>query len=905
MPNNDVLVFNSTGKAAILPAQTTQFINDPFQQIKSNKQKLKNYVDFVHKTLHAIKSAEKRANKRKMSKKDLEKLNQLKNEIYQNELKILTDKNNSEIIPKNTNSSDLSIFSETFVDNFTEHVFENLNQPGVHLFDLVNQTYETVDLLGRKLQNRVLSSDLLISTLTYSQALILIDEELEKVGTQSDFHSTASSTKKHITFSEYEAFFNENVFLAGETKVDFAILKQNGKHLSEILNSQKFDFFAKSFSKFINFKLIDRDVLGDYLAQDFYFEEETFKNGQNKLHHHIDPTLDMDVCKFDPDVPIPENNNQFLQTIIFPKVTNDYSEFQNSLEKHKKWTENCKTLDKTFGNKNLANKSKLEIEEQIKIRVDFYKQITKIEHFPEFDFIFSDFFNLDLPQFSQTSNKPLTLRKSTKFFNFTPKNDETDLENEPPKIPQTTNLKKFLKTKSSSKTGSFYQERFSKFVQNYFETLEGKQYTINNSLVSKHVIFNDKEKNLIEELKNLAKDKLPEYQTSKYAPKYLPKKVHDNESQIAPNSSTFVKSTTARPQNQKLTNLAKQVKLTKKLPEPLCFPSLKERRQILETFLAEEESNNKEYHAQKNAKYDVYGKSRAHLPSVSSLYKQGSLVNENGDYLLDPIYSNIKNENPSDHIECFVKPSTLHKFRNYAPHHFLFQSLDMGFKNSGAFLYNAHSKGFICNEQAPKNQDVLIFPNQIDFGKLQEDGCFELKFTIVNLDWLLQKIIIKPPINCSKVSVVYSQEPFAPGLKKSVYVQIDTRGLDKGFFMHNLIVETKYRSYRVPCSGNVVSKNEIAGQKIEEETPPQVFMSFKDPVEKQPLQYRVRNLLKEPKTNNFNLSDKNSKLKNSGKHKPKRDLTEGLTSENLPRVFYDKNFTVGLLAFCYQSIACS
>ena len=66
--------------------------------------------------------------------------------------------------------------------------------------------------------------------------------------------------------------------------------------------------------------------------------------------------------------------------------------------------------------------------------------------------------------------------------------------------------------------------------------------------------------------------------------------------------------------------------------------------------------------------------------------------------------------------------------------------------------------------------DIIIYPEKIDFGILDRGGIFQTKLMIRNNQDLMQRVIVRPPIYNPNISVINSEGPIAPGLSKVISI---------------------------------------------------------------------------------------------------------------------------------------
>lgn len=62
--------------------------------------------------------------------------------------------------------------------------------------------------------------------------------------------------------------------------------------------------------------------------------------------------------------------------------------------------------------------------------------------------------------------------------------------------------------------------------------------------------------------------------------------------------------------------------------------------------------------------------------------------------------------------------------------------------------------------------NIIVFPDQINFGHIEIGKKYQTKIIIKNNDYLLQRVNIRPPFNNSAISVLNLEGPIAPGISK-------------------------------------------------------------------------------------------------------------------------------------------
>lgn len=903
LPDRQVLMVGPKCQSMLVSKATLGRSSHSDALIAQRNQKLSVYLDFVHSTLKGIRMEEVKANKKKLSKKDAEKLANLKVEMLSAAVKQCQEK--IKAIDESPDGVAEPIHFPTTQDHFETAValicqgdVADLDVPGLHTFDLREGKYLGMDCFGRKLAFGLRDPQTPSLQIDYPAALALTHKVAFSPESQSDLKSDASAKAAGVTAQEFQAFFDENKMLLGTPQVFQRLFTSKNGSYSEMFTARQVEAILSVYEGQPEFRKVDEDPFHGFSKCHLYFEQLSDQWVQSRMKKVIDATLNMDVCGFqEPQTAFPPNLS-FFRTFLRPADRMDLQTFQAALAEHKLWADELAATEKIYGNKTLSGRPQSDFAKAVATRTAAVR--AALPHPPKIHFlgvlngVFAEEDNGEEEEaegdsFRQhlRSTRKMTRAVTAESLQPSKKSDAGNM-----------NSKRSLKSKTSTRTSTFFQELYPRYVQNYFDTLEGKQFTMSNPRAPQPVVFGPKENEIMEALKKEASGSTLNDAVSLHVTKVFEKSLETPASRgSASGPKTAQSNPVSTPKGTQETAplISADTQKPKKRVEPIRLPSLKERRQLLAKILAEEEESNRKYHEIKSAKFDVYGNPRDTVPDVPALFKPVTEQKENGDYLLDPIYGHVKGQNAKGQVECFVRPSNFHKFRNYAPHQYLFQSLDKGFRETGTLSYDLGMKTFLCAKDVPPTEDIIVYPNQVDFGRLTDDGCFELKFTIVNVDWVIQKVVVRPPIQAPEISVVYSQEPFAPGLQKTVFVQVDARTLPKGLFVHNVIVETKYRSYKVRVSGLVTAPGEMPA--VETKAAPEpVFTTFKPPNHVKPIVQKVRNVLNRQGNPAMVVSMKVQQadgLKGSVSKSGSKHDTDNTVSENLPRLFYDKNFTVG------------
>ena len=67
-----------------------------------------------------------------------------------------------------------------------------------------------------------------------------------------------------------------------------------------------------------------------------------------------------------------------------------------------------------------------------------------------------------------------------------------------------------------------------------------------------------------------------------------------------------------------------------------------------------------------------------------------------------------------------------------------------------------------------KKNDIIVYPDEVNFKNMEKGGVYQTKIIIRNNQDLLQRVIIKPPLENPYISILKAEGPLAPGMSKVI-----------------------------------------------------------------------------------------------------------------------------------------
>lgn len=881
--SDDLISFTSKGKVAVFSADFLENSQSKAHQIEMNNKRLELFIQFIHKYQSSLMAFNQKASKRRMNKKEQEKMNQARETMITeiiDEFKLRLA--NLSQGGSTTNHQD-SMSHERLMYDFLRDWDQGVPMlPGVFSFDLFSQQMSAYDNFGRLITgNAVRGLD--YSPIDYDSAIKLLEIDTTDLGSASDLKSLKSSTVEPMNPTDLRLLFKQFLSFLNSQEIDAKVMSLKGELCRHFYSNDDFRKIKATNETKKGYSCDKRNFESDFVAHDLLFMVKSMYKQKQEMTQPISLPNKIDVLKVNSIEYPNEPERWVLKTIIQSKRSLDKAYFQEQSTAQKAWMANFIAANRLIGN---LDHQSLPIETKIfnkSIRTTYF---LKLEHH-----LSSLSYSRVVSSFEMPSRKMKTQAsiketiQATRIINplvFNTSTTEINHNTQTSAIKYQSNHSAKTRSKATLMfTRSSAKDLIPKFVANYFDTLNGKEYLIDNPIPVQPAILTHNDKVLIAELLEKAKVEEQEFRSEiqKNTALMSGSRVNFKNDQASDKRASTFQSQT-RPLETHVPSINGIIEKEKKSQNSIK-PSLDTVHifsKISGTDAAEQRAQ--QFQLKKNKNYNIYGEPREKLPPVKSLYKQPSPVvlpevNTNGiskpdskDLRSGSISSSMVAQSRIDN-RMDKKPSSIHQVRNFASHKLLLMSLDKGFKGMSGMISQKENQKMTQNSI---NSDLIIFPDVVDFGNIQEDSVYETKFTIVNSGKSLQRVVIKPPLYCPNISVVKEEGPFAPGLAKPVRVLMDTRSFKKGQFAHEIRIASEITTYKLRVCGVVIEKNSQQLSEEEREKENLVFTHLKEST-KPAVQYPVSE-----------VKDPSLLLSTAGQH-------EGQPSQ-LPRIFYDPNYKV-------------
>jgi hypothetical protein len=876
---DDTVVFNSNGKVTVLSKQFLENNIKIAKEVETNLKRLDMLIEFIHKYQNSLDSFNQKAAKKKLNKKEQEKQNQVRDEMING---VVSDfKENLENLGKASHRERADIYSTrskfllALLTNWSEDV---IDAPNVFNFDLFKQNVQAKDNFGRRIEAHV-NKKFDYSRLDFDTALKLTNENANKLGSFNDLRSVKSGSNDAPKISDLRAIFEQFITLLNPEVLDSQLFTFNGSSARHFYTQGEFDNIKARLEDKKNLSLNERVNAEAFTIYDMsYHIQHHLRERQNMITPlTMSETVDVLNVK---SIEYPKEDDQLtLRTFFTSKAPLNRCNFQEGFSEYQKWVLNYTNTSKVFGNFETKGISPAEKLRNKNIKIQYYFNLNAKENYLTFE------------QVVKGSSKPLIAEINRQMSIHEQRsqlhpNTELILNNSEGEINPPISPKNRLpqpSVKSQSK-GTFFNTRTSvkdlqpKFVTNYFDTLNGRNYLIENPLPTNPAILTTNDKILIAELLKKASQDESEFQKTNPQINGLKTTTWKMETGFERKTNSFQVSSSNK--QEKTVSILKSSNEHGK-QSTQSFKASIDTQHIFSKISANDiiEQQALDYRNKKSVNFNLYGQKRETLPPVKSLYQHPTVVKIPNNTTLDVDKNDNRNLRASmvshsivatSRVETKIdkKPSSIHMIRNNAPHKQLLMSLDKGFKGHiGNVPQSANSQ-----KQVQLVHDLIIFPEVIDFGTINISHTYETKFTIVNKGKSLQRVLIKPPLYCPNISVVKEQGPFAPGLMKTVKVILDTRAFKKGPFAQEIRISSEMMTYKLRICGNVEDPNDPQDQMDTSQKENLVFTHLKD-TPKQIIHYKVK------------------EIKNRDESPSKVDSSD-LKNSQLPRIFYDANYKV-------------
>jgi hypothetical protein len=798
--NNNTIAFNSNGKISTLSRQYVENVARNTHQIDQNRERLEVFIEFIHNYQKSFEVFDQKASKKnKLNKKETEKMNLARESMLQgivNELQTKISKINERVLP-------LSEKFSSSLNNLISNLFRNSNieaviAPGLFTTDLFLQKMKTSDNFGQEIIGHA-QHGVSYSPMSYSSALKLLGINVYEPQSSEEIKTFAPKILQEPIMDILQELFDKFIFLINQQSIVPQILSARGNTYRQFETYDSLENIKHSLSKQKNFYSRQRDYTDDFTICDICYDSVSQLKAKQEVTIPTVMNEGMDVIEVKA-IEYPKAEDKcILQVFIRPSESLNREKFKKCQEAFQNWLKHYNLVSSMFGS--FEN-------QDLSIEIKDTNRKTKLQYFYH---LFQPISPIHYADIIKNFIRPrqVTLEKQSSFFEHIkhPRNlNPLVLNNSVVEIHSsvknlnglqssqalTQNRPKLFNTRRS------LRELAPKFVSNYFETLIGRNFIIENPEQTKPTILTTKDKSIIANL--LEKEN---NETSK-----------ESKIDIQRRSSRFVNSRNSSAIKEKNENQKKlkvdfhktennENLIHKKaiiIRNTTCFINpLIETQHIFSKCSQNRTSELSaiEFHKKKTVNFNIYGEPREKLPSVKCLYKQPSDIKlpeinfaqtfDTQNKKIDEISQSIA---PLSQIEVRMmkKASSIHQLRNETPHRMLLNNLDKGYK--GGITTN-FSKTCATNDTQPLTQDIIIFPSIIDFGRVLIDGVYETSFSIVNKGKNLRRLLIKPPLYCPGISLIKEEGPFAPGLMRQVKVVLDASSLKSGAFAEEIIVSSE------------------------------------------------------------------------------------------------------------------
>ena len=782
-----------------------------------------------------------------------QKLIELKNENSEkkNKKSNLTYKE-EEILKKVKFFDDLN-FEEKLKYILKEVLFKNEIFIGAAKFDLKNKEIKTKDFLNRDIILKI-ENNKNLNNLSYKSFLQFLEIE------NFNINYKEISTKfppDIINKDDISINFDKYQFILFPEFYDLKIFWIKENNYYEVFDNKGIDDqFENFFDEEKNLEIFFKNI---NLNREKKFRYNSLKN--IKLNKKID-ILDFINISKEEELSSNDKDDIEIKEILFTHKKNfTKKDFVNKIKKFDQWKDSKTKLDNYFGylpkkndkkgkslilenelydKKDLIKLTNAIVEKEKVIKEDFLKNIINKKNFENK--------NKEKPEENHEEVKnELQLKKTKKKLEYDKKKDFS--------YKYKLKLEVIEKLKENNKKGRKQmriKEQCSKYIHNYFDSFEGREFIRYFDVPKNTCIKTKEDKKIIENLLNYGKDSQKENETKNTVLKIKSEKPKSN----------FYKS-------------------EKKGKTKLRFKNTKSKKKQMEEslrkFKTEELKKQKEHRKRKGKNFNIYGLKRKKSPIVKSLYKTVNLKAEkNIKYIETEAEVDRRMKTCSMANKIYFNADSTQKIRNYAPHKTLLESKDMGFPQD--YLKLKKNLMSINEYNEKNNQDLLIFPGVINFGKMKKNSYYKTKLVVINKNAFSQRVTIRSPVHCKDIFVLMEQGPIACGLKKQIDVEIDTSKINLGDIKEELTILSKHYKYTIPIVGFVVDQDKTD------------FKSFK--IKRKVNMFRKNNVVLPKvkfKTKELKVIHEDCKDK-----KEDTESVHGTTSKNIPKMYYDQNFHLSL-----------
>ena len=222
-----------------------------------------------------------------------------------------------------------------------------------------------------------------------------------------------------------------------------------------------------------------------------------------------------------------------------------------------------------------------------------------------------------------------------------------------------------------------------------------------------------------------------------------------------------------------------------------------------ERLIEEERDRRKTQEYLSKLKYDVdiYGKQRAPLPAIYSMFRGHPQyeLNEKTIEIEAPTDKRIKTSSMADRVYLHA-PST-DEIRNEGMHQTLMRSMDKGYSHK--YLLERKKLMPIAVKADPLERDFVIYPHKIDFGTIRPGNCYKTDVLIINDNYFLQRVKVIGASDKNIKVVLSKAGPIAMGQDRRITVYLDAENIDQTEVETEFYIMSKYRKYTIPVTAMV------------------------------------------------------------------------------------------------------
>ena len=334
----------------------------------------------------------------------------------------------------------------------------------------------------------------------------------------------------------------------------------------------------------------------------------------------------------------------------------------------------------------------------------------------------------------------------------------------------------------------------NKFVNNYFYTIKGLDFTRENP--SENFTKRRLDKDTLRELQALGIEQMEIEEAER---KEGNARLNELQAKTV-RDSVGARSHTGKPAKDASEDQEKNKAFRIKTLQAPSIVKQMEQQRILQEDLAKQKSL--DYLTKLRKEYDIYGSQRKPLPPIHSMY----LGNPNYEFIqktIDieaPTDKRVKISSMSDRM-YFHAPST-GEMRNEGMHQTLVKTMDK--MNNHEQLIERKKLMPTTIREDRMERDFIIYPHFVDFGTVRPGTIYKAEIIVINDNYFLQRVKLVDPLD-SKFKVELNKTgPIAMGQERSITVSFNTDGLDQpGDIETEFYILSKYRKYTIEVRAKI------------------------------------------------------------------------------------------------------